>query len=375
MMRRSAALLLSLLTLACRRDAPGRTEGPRIVPSAPPAAGSSDVGATEPAASFPPPNAAPWWPRLDPKKVYLVASLSRGFAGCEVLADFDHLDPVVAGFPEYASSIRIRPTDGRLLYLDPDSGIRIFEADSWADEAAPGVVAHGRCGHLQYPLAATQNDGRVATPACPDPSKISGFWIRPTNGKILYTCTYPGVAPAQIQIEGGATMTIPTNPSKILAFDGERNALFVADYGRLAIFQAATGTVVPTATESMLIRYTAVRPLAEGFWVVIDRQPGTYSRDPHPGQLFFLSPAGDLRRVADFPPTRHDPDGHVANVDWTSLALDGDGVLYARATLQERGIVLRYAPGATEDVIVFSEGTPPRTPLSFTAMAPLATAR
>lgn len=121
---------------------------------------------------------------FDPGAVYLLGSVPG--AGCSpnavaALASPD-VESVGFGCGVDARSAAIRPSDGRLVYVDGESGrMLVFRKDAYAyDESAAACT---------YPADPGANDQVIATTACDSLGAPSEFLFAPDLEGVWYTCT------------------------------------------------------------------------------------------------------------------------------------------------------------------------------------------
>jgi hypothetical protein len=336
-MQRPVAVLVAVLLLSCGKGSHPNESAER----------SAQDGAPR------------WWQQLSSQRVYLLGNLTEENAGCRALWDTVIRDPdLVTGFPANATAFLTRNRDHQLVYLDPQSGIRIFVPDTMGGKAAPGVVKKPSCDGIDYPVDPTANDGRIETPACPDPSRIYWVWLRPDDEKVIYTCTPPGQAPADFHVEGGGSFSLPVPPSTVLAFGRENTALLVNDKKGLNYYDRQSGLNQRLGFDGAYLRYSAVRPArSSGFNVVAN-----LSDPDNPGALFRITAGGVGEQRGRYSGLPADYRGR-AKATWTFASLDGENSLFVPVVLLDgRDVVLRFPAHGGNPLMVYDEGNPPSRP-------------
>jgi hypothetical protein len=201
----------------------------------------------------------------DPDCVYLLGTLSEGSCPGDVFVHPSRPDDYVAGFPTCTQGGAIRPSDGRLLYVD-GVGLESVAMEFAVDAVSPFST------YVADPAA---NDTAIPTPLCTDgPWRVGSF----RDGTILYLCVNSGSV-----VRSGDTTLLSSDDA--IAFGAGRAILVDGGFARLAIVEAGQRTAV-TGLPSTLNEVVTARSTADGFLVA------TYDRDLSTYRLFAIDRAG-----------------------------------------------------------------------------------
>jgi hypothetical protein len=263
---------------------------------------------------------------LNPGDVYMFAEI-RGAGNYLDITHWSDTTSACVGFPNLIGrSAMIRPTDGRLLYLDDQDGIlREFHAESCGTPAASG-----------YPAQAIvlANDTVVPTPMCATDGSSLGvmnFRFSP-EGDLYYLCrldqAWYDATGAKVYSDVG------------LDFDSVgRGKVAYIETGPPMVLDLATGnlTIVTAPDPFVNSQFVAVRARdAGGFWVARSPAGAGYGTD-----LWQVNPDGTGTKVGSYSATI--PAGLAGGVLWDGY-LDGcNGLLQIahEGTPVSRGVVLR----------------------------------
>ncbi len=115
---------------------------------------------------------------FDARQVYLVGSLTPGACFRRAIAPVLQPDDAVVGFNCLAnlSTAQIRPTDGRLFYVERGD-LYMFSAD----------LGGAAVSNLSYPERPLDNDVVVSLPACPGQTGTRAFKLS-ASGVLFYRC-------------------------------------------------------------------------------------------------------------------------------------------------------------------------------------------
>ena len=287
---------------------------------------------------------------FEPGQVYLLGSLSGVDCAPSAVASLKEPALESVGFPcgiDRQSAV-IRPSDGRLLYLDTMAkAVRVFTLDDH-----PYDTGQGAC---RYPDDPTANDAEVPTTACDNSGGPADFRLAPDIEGIWYTCTNtPGLwfdeNDAQIGFLSGSTPLVRGYASSVLATQGSAGTATAAS---LELY--AGGTLVDLGDLAQEGDILAVRVLDDGYHVVVQGD-GESS-----GQIVIIGADGSISSGGAYP-------GLPANVSLDSTgagrAVDADGTLYVAAFDDRAGAgsraVVELKAGATGSAsVVYTEADEP----------------
>ena len=216
------------------------------------------------------------------------------FAPLDDLADARGLRPANVTDPQ------IRPSDGAVVYLDSDGGIRIWQEDAWAV---------GSVGEWSVGNDPTANDPLVET-WCAAPLSLA---INPQDSTIVYACEDAsalsvcpnGSTPCGYHTDTGAGFPVaPDHYLVHLGFDGNALVQSTAADGALSIQDSDgwTTALSPDGTAGVPTRADAVRATADGFYVLDRSGDETVSL----GDLWLVDYDGTCTRQGRYPPPAAD---------------------------------------------------------------------
>lgn len=287
---------------------------------------------------------------FEPDQVYLLGSLSGVDCAPSAIASLKEPSRESVGFPcgIDRQSVVIRPSDGRLLYLDTMAKkVRVFTLDEH-----PYDTGQGAC---RYPDNATDNDAEVPTTMCNNSGGPADFRLAPDVEGLWYTCANaPGLwfdeNDQQLGFLSGSSPLLRGYGGSLLATQGSAGTATAAS---LELYN--NGGQVELSDLAQEGDILAVRVLVDGYHVVVQGDgEGT-------GQIVIIGTDGRVTSGGAYP-------GLPANVtlDATGAgrAVDADGTLYV-AALDNREVpgshaVVELEPGVTGAVtVVYTEADEP----------------
>jgi hypothetical protein len=283
---------------------------------------------------------------FEPGQVYMLGSLSGVDCAPSAIASLKEPAFESVGFPcgiDRQSAV-IRPSDGRLLYLDTvGKKVRVFTRDDH-----PYDTGQGAC---RYPDDPTANDAEVPTTSCDNSGGPADFRLAPDLEGIWYTCTNtPGLwfdeNDVQIGFLGGSTPLARGYGTSVLATQGSAETATAAS---LELYAGSSQVDLgDLAQEGDVL---AVRVLDDGYHVVIQGDgEGT-------GQIVLIGADGSVTSGGAYPSLPAD-----VSLDATGAgrAVDADGTLYVAAFDNRAGAgsraVVELEPGAAGTAaVVYTE--------------------
>jgi hypothetical protein len=211
---------------------------------------------------------------FDPDAVYLLGSVPGAECSPSAVAALTSPDVESVGFGcgMDAGSAAIRPSDGRLVYLDGDTGrLLVFRKDEYSYDANTEACT--------YPVDPTGNDQVIATTACNESiGAPSEFLFAPDAEGVWYTCASASglwFDENHDRIDGVGTRPplLRGRSGSLLAgsLDSPRELVLVVGKGASEV---AIGGTLPE--EGKLL---AMRALDDGFWIVVQNDgEGTIER-------------------------------------------------------------------------------------------------
>lgn len=120
---------------------------------------------------------------FDRNAVYLLGSVPGASCSPSAVAALSSPDVQSVGFgcDADARSAAIRPSDGRLVYIDGDGRLLVFRKDAYSYDAGTAACV--------YPADPGSNDQVIATTACNSLGAPSEFLFAPDEDDYWYTCT------------------------------------------------------------------------------------------------------------------------------------------------------------------------------------------
>jgi hypothetical protein len=306
---------------------------------------------------------------LNPGDVYLNGTLKDGACYVDALTHWSDPNSACTGFDCYFDPLTavIRPTDGRMLYMNTfEYLIREFHAESCP-------MARGGA----YPSAPLANDTIIPTPMCPDATGgalagvampdagitgVAGFVVSP-EGDVYYHCFKVGGEGAVWYDLAGNAVYDESNGYPLYKIARGRMALVrsqalqnfklanlttgvLTDIGAPPPWTHDAGAFSPPTGFIMAIR--ALDPA--GFWVAV----GFTSSDP---ELWEIHPDGTSTKIGSYPPV---PTGQGVYSSTGQAALDGCGALLQVSIdlrASQNTIVRRQVQGSS--LVVYDEATMP----------------
>lgn len=278
------------------------------------ASGTATTGDGSSTSGGPPPLDDTWCDALDPAQVYVLGTYVSHASYRDAIGRIDVDRGGCVGFGDYAEHLVVRPTDGRLLYLDSIAkgvGISLFVRDEQVWNADDGA--------WEYPDDPYANDELVPTVACVvAPRKFS---VHPVNGSLVYTCE--NEAANNYYDEDGALLytTDGYHDPEVLVGPGDTLIVWdfteAADYLKVVPFGQAEIPVEPPNGYPMSSVLT-VRARADGYWVVV--KPGPIARI----ERWLIKPDGSGAVEGEYGGTeKESPNGIIS----ANARLAGDGSL------------------------------------------------
>jgi hypothetical protein len=121
---------------------------------------------------------------IDPDGMYLLGTLTPGYAGSEVLCNVTTPDSAKAGFPDLMleGTYALRRSDGRFIYISDQLNsrkLKIFVEDKFSKNT--------KTGKWNYPSTPEANDTDLAC-ACDTRGGVKSFLVHPTTGDVWPVC-------------------------------------------------------------------------------------------------------------------------------------------------------------------------------------------
>ncbi len=232
---------------------------------------------------------------FDPEQIYLLGQVNDDRCSL-ALAPLSYPQGYVAGFNCRAEPMVIRPTDGRMIYMDDANGpVREFRCDSCE-------------GQVGYPRGPTYNDPRLTGSICDGPNDRLIDFLVGVQGEILVRCRATGWQ----DLDGNR---FGSERAGVLSYGHDGYALV---YDRTPeIRNLRSGFSVPVSGLPVT-RWPIVRARLDGFWVVL---PEDGEERP---KLFHVSFRGIVTDLGTYP---EPPQGYRPG--WrSSSALDSAGTLF-----------------------------------------------
>jgi hypothetical protein len=359
--RRSAlcSLVLALAALAgagcssgeCERDsdcandqicATNRSQN-RCVPD--PFAGVADAGVDGGGVDGgPPSNCASATDTFDRDAVYLLGSVPGATCSPSAVAALDSPDVESIGFGcgVDAQNVAIRPSDGRLVYLDGEGGrLLVFRKDDYSYDSGTDSCT--------YPANPAGNDQVLTTTSCSGSiGAPSGFLFAPDREGFWYTCTN---ASGLWFDEGHDRVDAVGTRAPLLRGYGGSMLVGPIDSPRELVLSIGDGTseIAIGGGLSEEGKVLAMRALDDGFWIALQND-GESSIE-----RLLVGLDGSVASEGEFPAL-------PANVSFDAAgaghALDVSGALYAAVVDRRAGAAVSGVAKlvlAGESTVVYSE--------------------
>jgi hypothetical protein len=287
---------------------------------------------------------------LNPGDVYLDGTLEKGACYEDALTHWSDPNSACTGFDcnFLGGSAVIRPTDGRMLYMNSSELVlREFHADACP---MPAMSA--------YPSNPLANDTIIPTPMCPvaagvPTTGVTRFVVSP-EGNIYYHCVGVEAIMALWYDLAGNLVYDESNGYALQKVARGRTAL-VGSGSNYKLANLTTGVLTDVAAPPWTAGYiVAVRALdPAGFWVAA----ASGSSDP---ELWEIHPDGTSTKIGSYPPL---PAGQSLAV---AATLDGCGALLQICSgpmVSEGTIVRRQVQGSSQ--VIYDDATMPLVKIGF----------
>ena len=314
------AIWILLLIGACREV---RVEDGDAQASDGPTASSTSSGAASSGAG----GVAPTGDVFDPREVYVFGAI-QSIQGQLGLVHWSEPSRVMTGFDASydSSSAWIRPSDGRLVYVNTNElGPREFVCDDCPYEAP-------------YPSAPLANDPVVPVISClPDDRWAPRFLLAP-DGAMLLHCSAPGGL--WYDARGAVAFDDPGDDLVHLGYDG----LALTEHGAMA--DLSTMTSAPIVGWQPSFVFVTARADPGGGFLAVWEDGDEATRDEAP-QLWSIDPAGIATEIGTYPPGP----GGLSNP--SSRRIDAEGALFETGTSGDlsNSVVLRRRITGESDVV------------------------
>ncbi|KYG05079.1 hypothetical protein BE21_42995 [Sorangium cellulosum] len=274
---------------------------------------------------------------LDPGQVYLDGTLEEGACYMSAVAHWSTPSSAVVGFPCHfdGRNAQIRPTDGRLIYLDSEDDVLL-------EFRCEGCPYDGG----EYPLGPRANDPVLPTPPCEEDILAYTHFLISPEGAVLHRCRVD--APTWYDPSGNEVYADPDSPLLHLGHGG----LALTERSVVDLATSASTPIVGLPERKV---HTVRAKAPDRFLVVIDEEadrPPEESRQ----ELWEVDGTGTATRLGAFPPL---PAG-VLSVYAIGAKLDACGGLLQIGEADDDSsdvIVRREIGGASE--VVYTEATEP----------------
>lgn len=285
---------------------------------------------------------------FDPGAVYLFGTVIEGSCGNDAIASPLSPDVGSIGFECNANvavdNAKIRPTDGRVLYLvGTENVLREFHCD--------GACGAGPKGYKG--LDTLFNDPVLTAPGCPD-DKVDKFDFS-SDGARYHVCKSERAwrnEAGEVVFENGDGNTVLGFHSSGVVLSSSFSDLYLHDLNDVA---QAPVHVPPPQNRAFL----AARPTSSGFWIVYGS-----SKLTDPLELWQLAFDGTLMQVDGYGVP---PEGITVNL---AGILDAEGQLWQEAKGVDGidDVILRRTPGAEAAEVVYDEANDPLVKMEISSL-------
>jgi len=188
---------------------------------------------------------------FDPDVMHFLAGSNAGSA-LGVICEPTTFNQPSAGLPGGSRSAFVRPTDGKLIYVDTGSfTIREFVPDPLVLDAM---------GTYEFPLDPTANDPIIPSPRCTGTEPVFAIVIHPVTGALYYSCIDMMFRLGAFYDQAGNVLVgCPMSDVLALSTDG-------AVLGNACVYDANGVAHVTSATNHTWV--PRARPVGGGFWVI-----------------------------------------------------------------------------------------------------------
>lgn len=286
---------------------------------------------------------------FDRDAVYLLGSVPGATCSPSAVAALSSPDVESIGFGcgVDAQNVAIRPSDGRLVYLDGEGDrLLVFRKDDYSYDSGTDSCTYpaNPAGNDQV-LATTSCSGSIGTP--------SGFLFAPDREGFWYTCT--NASGLWFDQDHDRVDAVGTRPPLLRGYGGSM-LVGPIDSPRELVLSISDGTseIAIGGGLSEEGRVLAMRALDDGFWIALQND-GESSIE-----RLLVGLDGSVASEGEFPALPANVSFDAAGAGY---ALDGSGALYAavvdrRAGAAVSGVTKLVLDGASE--VVYSESDMPK---------------
>lgn len=292
--------------------------------------------------------------KLDPGAVALFGTLAEGIGVLGAVANLDHPELAMVGFPGETHHVRVAP-DGAIWF-----NVASIGALRGLYRATPDGFTRDEVfdDHWHYPADPTSNDRRISGPCDLDPDNdVLAFVIQEGTGEVAYRCK-SGIGFPWYDAHG---VVRARDLERVWAWNANGLMLARSRYGVDALF-------APDGTFRQLkppLEIRAARAHGDGFWVAAPDLPPEWP--PTAMLRYFISPEGIATLDGVFAPAPPEfycgsPDQPIGYPMSEELSAAGElyGIGYGPPIFTWRDVVCRrpLLPGTTE--VVYDEALDPR---------------
>jgi hypothetical protein len=287
---------------------------------------------------------------LSPDQVYLAGTLAEGSCGRDAIVHWSSPNVGATGFDCYFDerTAKIRPTDGRLLYVNTfEDELREFSCDDCPFTAQSAM----------YPPKVLDNDTVLSTLPCdPATNPMSAFLISPDDGSVLHTCQADAFT--WYDATGAIAYASVMKDDQLLHLGHGGKALTESRVIDLLTQAAVSITGLPANQNVDFVR--ALAP--DKFLVVLE--PPTGAPDHDAQELWSIDATGVATMLGVYPPL---PAGTTASS--FSISLDSSGALFefGEGAMVFEDIILRRIVGGASEV-VYDEANKPLVKIHISAL-------
>jgi hypothetical protein len=263
---------------------------------------------------------------LNPGDVYLVGNIAP--YGDYALTHWSDANRACLGFPMYGAlpGAQIRPTDGRLVYLDLEGGPKLRE---FHGDVCPTTSS------ALYPSNPAMNDPILPDPGCAPHAGASGMLVS-SDGETFTACY------GFVYDSAGVMVYDAQGATQLLAVGHDRLALLGPSSPEIGSLRRGDFIAVSALAQQQLIAWRERD--SGGFLVAVETGQSTFDAD-----LWAIDPDGTATRMGPFPPVSQMPDSFNG-----SAALDGCGALIqigSSVPAGAPGIIVRREVGSDAQVV------------------------